>query len=56
MAATFLNDIKQKWNHPAIYYNLALTYERGKVKDPKLLDEAVQKMELYRKNNPDFQS
>lgn len=56
MAATFLNDIKQKWNHPSIYYNLALSYERGRVHDISLLDEAVQKMERYRHICPDFQS
>jgi hypothetical protein len=56
MAVTFLNDVKQKWNHPTIYLNLAVAYERGKVTDIKLLDDAVEKMERYRKYYPNFQA
>ena len=55
MAATFLNDIKQKWNHPSIYLNLAFTYQEGRVRDAWLVEEAVEKMDEYRKNYPDFQ-
>jgi hypothetical protein len=28
-AVTYLNGIKNQWAHPSIYWNLAVTYEKG---------------------------
>jgi hypothetical protein len=38
VALTLLNDIKQKWNHPAIYSNLAVALQNSRQDDSQVED------------------